>query len=94
MPSPTTGPTPGATPGPTRVPPSFWARAAWLVVLRPRLWGTALRQGLRLARPGWWRRAPWLPLPDPDYLACRFQTHYGSNGSGSVPKARERVDDL
>lgn len=96
MPSPTTGPNHGPNHGPARVPPSFWARATWLVLLRPRLWGTALRQGLRLARPGWWHRAPWLPLPDPDYLAFRFETQYGSNGagSGSAPQARDLVDYL
>jgi hypothetical protein len=77
---------------PSRVPASFWARAAWLVLLRPRLWGTALRQGLRLARPGWWRRAPWLPLPDVDYLAFRFETQYG--GGGAPPQARDLVDYL
>jgi hypothetical protein len=81
---------------PTHVPPSFWVRAAWLVLLRPRLWGTALRQGLRLARPGWWRRAPWLPLPDADYLAFRFETQYGSNGAdpGAAPEPRDLVDYL
>lgn len=79
---------PGGTP--TRVPASFWVRAAWLVLLRPRLWGTALHQGMRLARPGWWRRAPWLPLPDADYLAFRFETQYG----GGSPRPRDLVDYL
>jgi len=48
------------------------------VLVRPRLWGTALRQAGRLAAPGWWRRAPFLPVPDPAYLAFRMETQYGS----------------
>lgn len=51
------------------------------VVVRPRLWPTALRQAVRLARPGWWRRAPFLPVPDPDYLAFRLETQYGGAGT-------------
>jgi hypothetical protein len=61
-------------------PASFWARGAGLVLARPALWATALRQGRRLARRGWWRRAPFLPLPDPDYLRFRFETQYGTDG--------------
>ena len=38
----------------------FWARGTLLVVARPGLWGTALRQAGRLARPRWWR-PPALP---------------------------------
>jgi hypothetical protein len=56
----------------------FWIRAAALVVARPRLWATAARQALRLARPRWWRRPPFLPLPDRDYLQFRFETQYGT----------------
>jgi len=44
---------------------------------RPALWGTALRQTVRLARPGWWRRRPFLPLPDAGYLRFRMITAYG-----------------
>ena len=50
------------------------------VVVRPHLWSTAVRQGFRLARPGWWRRAPFLPVPDADYLAFRLETQYGADG--------------
>ena len=60
--------------------PSFWLRAALLVVARPRLWTTAVRQTFRLARPGWWRRAPYLPSPDADYVRFRFETQYGPAG--------------
>jgi hypothetical protein len=60
--------------------PSFWLRATLLVLARPDLWWTALRQAGRLARPGWWRRSPFLPLPDRDYLRFRFETQYGSDG--------------
>jgi hypothetical protein len=59
---------------------SFWWRAVLLVLLRPSLWLTALRQAHRLARPRWWTRAPFLPLPDPDYLRFRFETQYGTGG--------------
>ena len=52
-------------------------RAALAVAVRPRLWGVAVAQVLRLAAPGWWRRWPPLPLPDPGYLRFRLQTAYG-----------------
>ena len=61
--------------------PSFWIRAALLLIARPRLWATAGRQTFRLARPRWWRHAPFLPTPDPDYLRFRFETQYGSTGT-------------
>lgn len=53
------------------------ARAAVAVLTRPRLWGVASAQILRLAAPGWWRRWPPLPRPDPGYLRFRMQTAYG-----------------
>jgi len=59
---------------------SFWVRATLLVLVRPALWITALRQAVRLARRRWWARAPFLPLPDADYLRFRFETQYGSGG--------------
>ena len=58
----------------------FWLRATLLVLARPLLWITAVRQALRLARRRWWTRAPFLPVPDPDYLRFRFETQYGANG--------------
>lgn len=50
------------------------------VARRPSLWGTALRQVHRLARPGWLRTPPHLPVPDPAYLAFRLETQYGDAG--------------
>ena len=47
------------------------------VVRRPGLWGTAVRQGIRMAPSGWWRRRPFLPLPSADYLHFRTLTQYG-----------------
>jgi len=41
------------------------------------LWGIAVVQLFRLAKPGWWRRSPFLPLPDRDYLRFRLETQYG-----------------
>ena len=55
----------------------WWVRAAGAVGRRPDLWGTALVQLARLARPGWWRAAPYLPVPDADYLRFRMITAYG-----------------
>ena len=59
---------------------SFWARAVVLVLVRPSLWLTALRQATRLARPGGGAARRSCPLPDPDYLRFRFETQYGSGG--------------
>lgn len=55
------------------------------LLVRPHLWGTALRQARRLARPGWWRRPPFLPMPDGDYLHFRMVTMYGGDGDGPMP---------
>jgi hypothetical protein len=65
-------------------------RGAALVAAHPTLWVTAVRQGIRLARPGWWRRAPFLPVPDRDYLRFRFETQYGRQR----PDARDLVTYL
>ena len=56
---------------------SWVLRAFAALVVRPALWGTAVRQVLVLAVDGWWRRAPFLPLPDQAYLRFRMQTAYG-----------------
>ena len=50
------------------------------IAVRPGLWGTALSQVVRLARPGWWRRWPPLPAPDRAYLEFRARTAYGDPG--------------
>ena len=47
------------------------------IAIRPWLWWVAVRQALRIARPGWWRSMPFLPLPDADYLRFRLETGYG-----------------
>jgi hypothetical protein len=57
----------------------WWAQAVWAILVRPALWGVAVDQVLRLARPGWWRRAPFLPVPPADYLRFRLETQYGSD---------------
>jgi hypothetical protein len=54
-----------------------WARSGMALARRPALWGTALRQAVRLARPGWWHRRPFLPVPDAGYLRFRMITAYG-----------------
>gem|GEM_PF-525689 len=58
----------------------FWWETFVGILRRPRLWGTALRQTGRLARPGWWRRPPFLPVPDRAYLRFRMETQYGADG--------------
>jgi len=55
------------------------------VAFRPRLWGVAVRQCLRLAAPGWWRRWPPFPAPDPSYLRFRMQTAFGDRAGGPAP---------
>ena len=52
-------------------------RAVLAVVARPSLWGTAIRQTVRLTPREWWRRPPFLPVPDRAYLRFRLETQYG-----------------
>ena len=71
-------------------------RIAVAVALRPRLWGTALRQWARLVPRRWWTRRPWLPVPAADYLEFRLVTQYGGEPGGGRPpvEARDVVDYL
>jgi hypothetical protein len=62
-----------------------WWRAGLAVSLRPTLWGIALSQVVRLARPGWWKRAPFLPVPDAEYLRFRLVTAYGDPNRAPDP---------
>ena len=71
--------------------PRWWRDAAVAVLRRPSLWGVALAQLVRLARPGWWRRPPFLPVPDPDYLRFRLETQYGT---GQEPEPEDVVTYL
>jgi hypothetical protein len=68
----------------------FARRSVVLVLARPHLWSTALRQVGRLARPQWWRHPPFLPVPDPDYLHFRLETQYGA----AEPDPRDLVTYL
>ena len=61
------------------------------IAARPQLWLAAVRQVLRIARPGWWRHPPFLPLPDRDYLRFRLETGYGEV---IVPPAADLVSYL
>jgi hypothetical protein len=65
--------------------------AVGAVLRRPGLWVTAVRQGLRLAEPGWWRRRPHLPLPSPEYLRFRMITAYGGTGSAEQATGEDLV---
>jgi hypothetical protein len=69
----------------------FWARATFLVIRRPQLWVTAVRQAHRLAPGRWWRRPPFLPVPDREYLRFRLETQYGADG---VPAPADLVTYL
>ena len=57
------------------------------VLVRPGLWGVAVRQLLRLAEPGWWKHAPFLPVPPSGYLHFRLVTAYGGDGSPRSPRS-------
>lgn len=67
------------------IPTGWVGPAAAAVARRPRLWRVAIRQGLRLASPGWWRRWPPLPRPDPAYVRFRLLTAYGDPGARPAP---------
>lgn len=65
--------------------PFLWLPVLGAVLVRPRLWVTALRQLRRLARRDWWRRAPFLPLPGRAYLGFRLETQYGGGSRRPAP---------
>jgi hypothetical protein len=65
-----------------------WLRIAAAVVVRPRLWPTAVRQMQRTAAPGWWRHAPFIPVPSGGYMKFRLVTQYGDASH------RPNVDDV
>ena len=58
------------------------------VLVRPRLWGTAVRQAHRMAERFWWTRPPFLPVPARPLAAFRSATQYGR------PDAIPTVDDV
>jgi hypothetical protein len=63
---------------------SFWFRCLGAVLVRPRLWFTALRQLVRAVPREWWRRAPYLPIPDRAYVRFRLETAYGTGSEPAV----------
>ena len=80
-------PTRAAPTSQTPLPARAFISAAARVVLRPSLWGIALRQLGATSPAGWWRRFPFAPRPDPAYVRFRTDTAYG-------PDARPGRDDL
>lgn len=66
--------------------------AFFAVVVRPRLWVTAVRQLVRLTPHGWWKRAPFLPVPPADYLEFRLVTQYG--GEHGLSRGNVRTVDV
>lgn len=65
---------------------SGWVVAAAAVVVRPRLWPTALRAWWRMSPRGWWRQRPFVPRPDPDYLEFRLVTAFGPDDGPPPPR--------
>ena len=57
----------------------FLLRVGLEVVLRPRLWATALAQACRFAPDRWWLRYPFLPCPASRLMAFRVETMYGDS---------------
>jgi len=62
-----------------------WFPVVGAVLVRPRLWATAVRQLFVLAPRGWWHRWPLLPRPDPAYLRFRLLTAYGRTDHAPEP---------
>ena len=73
------------------IPPRVWVYVAAALVVRPRLWWTAVRQWFRFVPRGWWRRPPHLPVPPRRYLAFRLETAFGP---GAQPSAVDIVEYL
>lgn len=48
-----------------------------VLLVRPRLWGTAVHTAAAVTPTRWWRRRPFLPLPTAGYVAMRAVTQYG-----------------
>ena len=61
------------------------------VAVRPSLWFTALRVGVRMVPRGWWHRPPFLPRPDPAYVGFRAVTQYGDADHPSRRRRRRAV---
>lgn len=61
------------------------------VLCRPLLWGTAVRQIVRLSPRRWWSRAPFLPIPPADYMEFRMVTQYGGD-HGSIRNDIRPID--
>lgn len=57
---------------------------ARVVLRRPDLWPTALRQARRMAPEAWWRTPPFLPVPDGAWLRFRLEAQYGGGAVGPV----------
>ena len=56
-----------------------------VILRRPRLWPTALRQAMRLVPARWWGRPPYLPVPSREYMRFRSLTQYGDPGRPADP---------
>lgn len=63
-------------------------RAALVVITRPVLWPTALRELRAFTPRRWWSQRPFLPVPDPVLMRFRMVTAYGD------AEARFEADDL
>ena len=48
------------------------------IIIRPRIWKSALVQIWRLAPNQWYRYYPYLPIPAKEWIDFRLQTAYGT----------------
>ncbi|HUW03078.1 MAG TPA: hypothetical protein VMW08_12040 [Acidimicrobiales bacterium] len=60
-------------------------RGALVVITRPRLWPTALRELRAFTPRRWWTQRPFLPLPDPELMRFRMVTAYGDAEAPFAP---------
>lgn len=62
------------------------------VVVRPRLWVSALRSAKHLVPRQWWRSGSHLPMPPRAYIDFRMSTQYGYGAD--QPEIADIIDYL
>jgi hypothetical protein len=82
----------GAVPHGRPVSLRVWVYVAAALVVRPRLWWTAVRQWFRFVPRGWWRRPPHLPVPPRRYLEFRLETAFGPDEHASAVDIVDYLD--
>ena len=64
------------------------------LLMRPRLWPTALRVLASHSRQGWWHQRPFLPIPSRAYIGFRLETQYGRSDGFAVAEPSDVVEYL